>query len=75
MAGPQGNALMTAALLLPIACDRGSGDGARGSTTVKLPPARRQQTLAPGFSFKGESKLGPRDESLWSTGAVRRSVQ
>jgi hypothetical protein len=74
MAHPKRNALMIAGLLLPIGCDRGSGDGARGSITVKLPPAR-QQTPAPGFSFKGESKLGPRDESLRSTEAVRRSVQ
>ena len=74
MARPQRNALMIAVAFLPITCDRGPDRDARNSVTVRLPPARRQ-TPAPGFSFEAKSKLGPRNEPLRSTGAVRRSVQ
>ena len=74
MARPKRNALMIAVALLPIGCDRGPDRDGRNSVTVSLPPAW-SQTPAPGFSFDTKSKLGPRNEPLRSTEAVRRSVQ
>jgi len=62
MADPELKLAFVAAALLLSACGPRHGEAARGSITVKLPPARAA-TPAPGFTFDTLGKPRPDRQS------------